>query len=108
MKRTKIDVGICTLAVICLLGTTVFAVSEQFSTGNAGIRMFGKTELEAGETIAAPNGQEIPGVITYTDEAGGMTITFLSGKLQSYLMLQYLGTVATIALLLEVRTKAHL
>lgn len=73
MKRTKIDVGICTLAVICLLGTTVFAVSEQFSTGNAGIRMFGKTELEAGETIAAPNGQEIPGVITYTDEAGGMT-----------------------------------
>lgn len=72
-KRTKIDVGICTLAVICLLGTTVFAVSEQFSTGNAGIRMFGKTELEAGETIAAPNGQEIPGVITYTDEAGGMT-----------------------------------
>lgn len=51
MKRTKIDVGICTLAVICLLGTTVFAVSEQFSTGNAGIRMFGKTELEAGKQL---------------------------------------------------------
>ena len=73
MKRTKNFLGICALVVIYLLGTTAFAVAEQFSTEEAGIIMFGKTEVPVGGTFTAQNGQEVPGVITYTDTSGGIT-----------------------------------
>lgn len=66
---------ICALVVVGLLGSTALAASGRFSisTGQAGLWMFGEEKIGVGETFTASNGQEVPGVITYTDEAGGMT-----------------------------------
>ena len=38
-----------------------------------GIRTFGEQRVTAGEPYIAPNGQEVPSSITYTDAAGGKT-----------------------------------
>lgn len=65
--------GMVVMGVIGLLMTTVLAVSGQVSYDKAGIIMFDKTKVGVGETLTAPNGQEIPGVITYQDDADGVT-----------------------------------
>lgn len=69
--------GMVVMALFMLLTTGALAATGQVAFNQAGIRMFGNAEVQVGENITAPNGQEVPGVITYTD-AGGNTTNYVS------------------------------
>lgn len=78
MKRLKesgaFSLGMAVMLVIALLVGSVSAVAAgQVSFNQAGVRLFGEPRVTAGESYKAANGQEVPSVITYTDEAGGKT-----------------------------------
>lgn len=49
------------------------AASSQVEYNQAGISLFGEDKVFAGENYKAPNGQEVPSVITYVDFTGGKT-----------------------------------
>lgn len=70
-----------TLAVLMLAGTVSATAFGQVSFNQAGIRVFGESKAEAGQLIQAPNGQEVPSVITYTDARGGKTNYLSIGQL---------------------------
>lgn len=72
-KSQKRISGALVLAMTGVLMTTGLAASGQTTYDRAGIMMFGESKVGVGETITAPNGQQIPGVITYIDAAGGTT-----------------------------------
>lgn len=76
---------VATLIVVSLAGTASAATNGQVSFNQIGIRLFGESKVTAGESYKAPNGQEVPSVITYTDEAGGKT-NYLSVKQLSELL----------------------
>ena len=56
---------------LCL--TTALAASGKVSYNFANVALDGGTVIAAGADITAANGQQIPGSILYTDEAGGKT-----------------------------------
>ena len=56
---------------VCL--TTALAASGQVSFNFANVCLDGGQVIVAGANTVAPNGQEIPGTILYTDAAGGKT-----------------------------------
>lgn len=90
MKRLKSSrqffLGIAvTLIAVFLVGTASAAAGEQVSFNQIGIRLFGESKVTAEESYKAPNGQEVPSVITYTDETGGKT-NYLSVKQLSELL----------------------
>lgn len=63
---------------LAALISTVAVSAASGSNGNilfnqAGIARFGKTMVEKGSSITAPNGQTVPSVITYTDPTGAPT-----------------------------------
>ena len=78
--RTFLRGAAVTLAVLLLAGAAS-AAAGQVSLNQAGIRVFGESVAEAGQSIQAPNGQEVPAVITYTDAKGGKTNYLSIGQL---------------------------
>lgn len=60
------------LLVVSSVGS-VSAASSRVEYNKAGISLFGEDKVLAGEPYKAPNGQEVPSVITYVDVAGGKT-----------------------------------
>ena len=77
--------GIAVTLLAFFLAGTASATGGQVSFNQVGIRLFGESKVTAGESFKAPNGQEVPSVITYTDEAGGKT-NYLSVKQLSELL----------------------
>lgn len=75
MKKmfSRIASGSFAALLVLSLSVTALAASGQVRFNEAGIIRFGETVLEPGKEITAPNGQNVPGVITYTDAAGGTT-----------------------------------
>lgn len=65
--------GCLTTVTALALGTTVLAASGQVTFNFANVALDGETKITAGSTITAPNGQQVPGSILYTDAAGGKT-----------------------------------
>lgn len=65
--------GCVTSAAILVLGTTVLAAGGQVSFNFANVALDGETKITAGADITAPNGQQVPSSILYTDETGGKT-----------------------------------
>ena len=60
------------LMVVSSVGTAL-AASSRVEYNKAGISLFGENKVLAGESYKAPNGQDVPSVITYVDETGGKT-----------------------------------
>lgn len=65
--------GCLTTVTALALGTTVLAASGQVTFNFANVALDGEAKITAGSTITAPNGQQVPGSILYTDAAGGKT-----------------------------------
>jgi len=57
------------------------AAGGGFSVGTAGISLFGRTRIAAGETFTAASGAQVPAVVTYTDAAGKTTNYIAAQKL---------------------------
>lgn len=72
-KLTSILTGFTTAVLTLSLCATALAVSGQVEFNRAGISLFGEDQVRAGESFTAPNGQQVPSVITYVDDAGGKT-----------------------------------
>lgn len=72
------------LLAVSLVGVAS-AASGQVTYNRAGISLFGQDKVLAGESYTAPNGQQVPAVITYIDEVGGMT-NYLSVRQVSELL----------------------
>lgn len=72
-KWTNFFSGMLVMAMIVAMTGTALAASGSVLYNQAGITLFGRVEVEAGTTYKAANGQEVPSVITYVDEAGGKT-----------------------------------
>lgn len=60
------------LMVVSSVGS-VSAASSRVEYNKAGISLFGEDKVLTGESYKAPNGQEVPSVITYVDVTGGKT-----------------------------------
>jgi hypothetical protein len=60
------------LMVVSSVGS-VSAASSRVEYNKAGISLFGEDKVLTGESFKAPNGQEVPSVITYVDVTGGTT-----------------------------------
>lgn len=65
--------GMLTMALLFAMAGTALAASGTISYNQAGISLFGEVKIQAGENFTAPNGQQVPSVITYTDASGGKT-----------------------------------
>ena len=61
------------MLLICSLAGGASAAGGQVEFNRAGISLFGEDHVRAGESYTAPNGQQVPSVITYVDNAGGKT-----------------------------------
>ena len=64
---------VATLMAVSTVGTAL-AASSRVEYNKAGISLFGENKVLTGESYKAPNGQDVPSVITYVDETGGKTI----------------------------------
>lgn len=65
--------GIISAILVMALVTTALAASGQVSFNFSNIALDGEIKIASGKTITAPNGQEVPSSILYTDEIGGKT-----------------------------------
>lgn len=65
--------GMAVMLLICSLAGGALAAGGQVEFNRAGISLFGEDHVRAGESYTAPNGQQVPSVITYVDNAGGKT-----------------------------------
>ncbi len=65
--------GFFAVLALSLCLTTALAASGKVSYNFANVALDGGTVIAAGADITAANGQQIPGSILYTDEAGGKT-----------------------------------
>lgn len=72
-RTTSFLAGIVFTVLLLALGTTALAASGKVTFSFANVALNGETKITAGSTITAPNGQQVPGSILYTDEAGGKT-----------------------------------
>ena len=63
---------VATLMAVSTVGTAL-AASSRVEYNKAGISLFGENKVLTGESYKAPNGQDVPSVITYVDETGGKT-----------------------------------
>ena len=61
---------VATLMAVSTVGTAL-AASSRVEYNKAGISLFGENKVLTGESYKAPNGQDVPSVITYVDETGG-------------------------------------
>lgn len=65
--------GMLAMALLVTLAEPVSAAGEKFACNQVGIRVMRKQQVKTGESWTAPNGQQVPSTITYTDAAGGRT-----------------------------------
>lgn len=65
--------GAATATMILGLCGTALAASGNVSFSFANIALDGQVKYISGSTITAPNGQQVPSSILYTDAAGGKT-----------------------------------
>ena len=74
-KLTSILCGSLAVLMLSSLSVPVLAagLTGKITYNQAGVARFGKTMIEKGSSITAPNGQTVPGVITYTDATGATT-----------------------------------
>ena len=74
MKKRNIFHRILAVSLsVLLLSLTTQATAEQIAVSKAGLVRFGETVVEPGGTYTAPDGHEVPAVISYTDESGNLT-----------------------------------
>lgn len=72
-RKGSFFAGVFTTLLTIAVGTTALAASGQVSFNFSNVALNGETKITAGSTITAPNGQQVPGSILYTDAAGGKT-----------------------------------
>lgn len=65
--------GMLAMAIMVALVEPVSAAGGGIAYNQVGIRVMREQQVKAGETYTAPNGQQVPSTITYTDAAGGKT-----------------------------------
>lgn len=65
--------GFLTAVLAVGMCASALAASGQLTYNAVSIALRGERRITAGTTIAAPNGQQVPSSILYTDEAGGKT-----------------------------------
>lgn len=65
--------GMAAMALLTALVSSAAASSGSVAYNRIGLTLFGKEEITIGDNYAAPNGQQVPSSITYTDAAGGKT-----------------------------------
>ena len=65
--------GAATALALTALASSALAASGQVRFNFAGVALDGEMKITAGSDITAPNGQQVPGSILYTDETGGKT-----------------------------------
>ncbi len=75
MKRNGLSftTGLVTGMLVLTLGTTALAASGKVNFNFSHVALNGERRITAGQTITAPNGQQVPGTILYVDAAGGKT-----------------------------------
>ena len=84
-KYRSFAAGMVSMLLAVSLVGAASAASGQVTYNRAGISLFGQDKVLAGESYTAPNGQQVPAVITYIDEVGGMT-NYLSVRQVSELL----------------------
>lgn len=72
-RASAFAAGMLAMALLTALAMPVLASGETAAYNQVGVRVLGQQMIRAGETCAAPNGQQVPSSITYTDAAGGKT-----------------------------------
>lgn len=77
--------GMLAMAMVMALTGAALAKSGAVTFNQAGITLFGEVKVQKGQDFQAPNGQSVPSVITYEDEAGGKT-NYLSVRQLSELL----------------------
>lgn len=70
-RFTSFAAGMAVMAVLITLAVPASAAGIQFACNRVAIRSFNQQRAAAGENYTAPNGQQVPVSITYTDKAGG-------------------------------------
>lgn len=65
--------GAASALLLAALCTTALAASGKISYNFVNVSLDGEAKITAGQTITAANGQQVPGSILYTDDAGGKT-----------------------------------
>ena len=68
--------GMATMALLIAVVIPASASWNEISYNQVGVRLFGEQVVVAGECYTAPNGQEVPSSITFTDTMGGKTNYF--------------------------------
>ena len=72
-KFASFAAGMAVMLLVVSSVGSVSAASSRVEYNKAGISLFGEDKVLAGEPYKAPNGQEVPSVITYVDVTGGTT-----------------------------------
>lgn len=65
--------GAASALLLAALCTTALAASGKISYNFVNVSLDGAAKITAGQDITAANGQQVPGSILYTDDAGGKT-----------------------------------
>lgn len=81
-RKGSFFAGVLTALLTIAVGTTALAASGQVTFNFSNVALDGQTKITAGTTITAPNGQQVPSSILYTDTAGGKT---------NYLPVRFIG-----------------
>ena len=77
MKKTSsFFAGMATMALLIAVVIPASASWNEISYNQVGVRLFGEQVVVVGECYTAPNGQEVPSSITFTDTMGGKTNYF--------------------------------
>lgn len=72
-NHTSFVSGLVTGVLTVTMMGSALAAGGKVEYNRAGIALCGEPQVAAGETWTAPNGQEVPTMITYVDAAGGKT-----------------------------------
>ena len=72
-KFASFAAGMAVMLLVVPSVGSVSAASSRVEYNKAGISLFGEDKVLAGEPYKAPNGQEVPSVITYVDVTGATT-----------------------------------
>ena len=75
-KEISFVTGMATMALLIAVVIPASASWNEISYNQVGVRLFGEQVVVVGECYTAPNGQEVPSSITFTDTMGGKTNYF--------------------------------
>ena len=76
-KSVRLIPTMLAAAVLAVSISSASAAGGEAAYNQVNVRFFDQQKIQAGETITAPNGRQVPSSITYTDTAGAKT-TYLS------------------------------